>query len=314
MKSDKSLSFNTNHIRTCLAKGEITSLRQLAKAIGMEREKLRRAVRDDPELARLTAHITGWNGARGGKTIESRIALIEEAKRAGKVRAVRDALIISNIHWATHKKYLKTNENWRRVMADVPFNDATPLRTVHCTGHRAHVLYTKYAREYEKKGIAQPEASWRAVDKAMSEVEQHQKKKAAELRKRKWGDAATDVQKKKKRKYFTKKDADEAGKQMLANVQTYNMLRAIAVRTGQTVDEVAAEGRTAALRKKYFVAIAECRDKKSIKEMAARRETAKKERAEREANAANIRKRPDLVTSTRIVNKNRALPTSTRLY
>jgi hypothetical protein len=282
------------NVAATLKRKEVFSLRQLALAIGVHREKLRLAVKRDPELARLTEHITGWNGARGGKTIESRIVVIEEAKCAGKIRAVRDALVISNIHWATHKKYLAKHEEWRRVMADVLFNDPTPLRTVNHTGHRAHVLYSKYVRQNERKGIAQPEASWGAVDKAMDEVAKHQKKKNAKLRKLKWGDAAIDVQKKKK-KYFTKKDAERVAKQTLGHLHAYNFLRAIAVRSGRTVDEVADDAPNAALRKRYRAAIAECRDKKSLKESAARGELRKAEKAEREVKAAGLRKRPDLV-------------------
>ncbi len=190
-------------------------------------------------------------------------------------------------------------------MGDVTFNDPNPLRTVHLTGHRTHVLFTNFVRENEKKGIAQPEASWLAVDQAMDEVEKWQKKKNAACRKRKWGDAAIDVQKtkNKKRKYFTKKDAERLAKRRFENVRVYNFLRSIAARTGQTIEEAAADGPTAAVRKKYFAAIAECRDKKSIKEAAARRELAKKEQADRETRAAKVRKRPDLVRRGRISNK-----------
>lgn len=137
----------------------------------------------------------------------------------------------------------------------------------------------------------------------MNEVEKWQKKKRAECRKRKWGNAAIDVQKKKKRKYFTKKDAEKAAKQTLKHLQVYNFLRAFAIRSGRTVEEVAADGATAALRKKYHAAIAECRDKKSAKEAAARREIAKKAKAEREATAAKARKRPNLARSRSPVPK-----------
>jgi hypothetical protein len=147
--------------------------------------------------------------------------------------------------------------------------------------------------------VAQPEASWRAVDRAMDEVGKRRKAKAAELRKRKWGDAAWDVHKKKKRKFKTKKDHENAAKRLFALTSTYNMLRAMAVMSGLTIEEVAADGRTAALRKKYFEAIGECRDKKSAREAARRRDQLKKDRAEREARAAKVRKRPDLVANAR---------------
>jgi hypothetical protein len=182
-------------------------------------------------------------------------------------------------------------------MSDVPFNDPTPLRTVNQTGHRAHVLYTKFVRENERARISQPEASWRAVDRAMDEVEKRRKAKAAELRKRKWGDAAWDG--KKKRTFKTKKDHEKEAKRLLRLTSTYNMLRGLAVCSGRTVEEVAADGRTAALRKKYFEAIAECRDKKSVREAARRRDERKKDRAEREARAAKVRKRPDLVVNAK---------------
>ena len=179
-------------------------------------------------------------------------------------------------------------------MADVPFNDPKPLRTVKLTGHRAHVLYTNFARENEQAGISQPEASWRAVDRAMDEVEKHQKKKAAELRKKKWGDVAWDVQKKKKREFFTKKDADKAAKRTFGHLSTYNLLRSLALRSGRTVDEVAEDGATDTLRKKYFAAIAECRDKASLKAGDGRQKLRRRELVEREARAAKVRKRPDL--------------------
>jgi len=299
MKLSTAITVTIDKIRRALHKGQIHSLRQLAQAIGVHRETLRRAVKRDPELARLTAHITRWNGARGDKTIESRIATIEEAKRAGKVRYIRDALIISGIHWQAHKRYVKKYEGWQRVMANVPFSDVHPARLGFATGHRAHVLYTNFVRENEANGIPQPEASWRAVDRAADEVEKRRAKNAAELRKRKWGDAAWDVQKKKKRRYFTKKDAERVAKTALAHMQTYLTLQSLAMRSGKTVEEVAAEGRTAGERKRYFAAIAEARDKKSVKEAAARTDAARKERAEREARAAKVRKRPDLVRGAR---------------
>jgi len=291
------MNISSSAIEAAILKTKPLSLRQLAKSLGIHREKLRLAVKRDSELARLTEHIRGWNGPRGGRTIEDRVAIIEEAKRAGKIRSVADALIISGIHWARYNQYMKESEAWRRVFADILFPD--PPRAVYGTGHRAHVLYTKYARENEAKGIAQPEASWLALDKAIKDVEKHIKKKNAECRKLKWGDASIDVEKRKRRgrkpKYFTKKDADKIAKRQFAHLTAYNFLRTVAVYTGQTVDEVAAEGRTAALRKKYFAAIAEIRDKKSVKEATARTAQKKKERAEREAKAAKLRKRPDLV-------------------
>lgn len=294
-QTSKANQITPNQVSAALS-GKVLSLRQLAQAIGVPREKLRLAVKRDPELARLTEHIRGWNGPRGGRTIEDRVAIIEEAKRAGRVRSVADALIISDIHWVRYNQYLKQSEAWRRAFADIPFPD--PPRAVYGTGHRAHVLYTKYARENEAKGIVQPEASWRALDKAIKAVEKHIKKKNADCRKLKWGDASIDAQKRKRRgrkpKYFTKKDADNIAKRRLTHFSTYNFLRSLAAMTGQTVEEVAAEGTTAAIRKKNFAAIEEMRDKKSFKEATARTAQKKKERAEREAYAAKFRKRPDL--------------------
>ncbi|AGK59928.1 hypothetical protein HYPDE_41298 [Hyphomicrobium denitrificans 1NES1] len=293
----KATPITSEIVRSALGKKHIFSLRQLAKAIGVHREKLRRVIKADPALARLTDPIRGWNGPRGGRTIEDRVAIIEEAKRAGKVRTVADALIISDIHWVRYNQYLKQSEAWRRAFGGIPFPD--PPHAVYGTGHRAHVLYTKYVRENEAKGIAQPEASWGALDKAMRAVEKHIKKKNAECRKLKWGDASIDVQKRKRRgrkqKFFTKKDADKIAKRRLSHFSTYNLLRYLAASSGKTVDEVAAEGATTALRKKYFAAIAEMRDKKSFKEAVVRTAQKKKERAELEAKAAKFRKRPDLV-------------------
>lgn len=49
----------------------------------------------NPEIARLTEHLVRWNGNRGNEEkLEARISLNEEAKRAGKIRAVRNALVI----------------------------------------------------------------------------------------------------------------------------------------------------------------------------------------------------------------------------
>lgn len=301
-------------VGVALKKNNIFSLRQLGKAIGVHHDTLRYAIKRDPELARLTEHIKGWNGARGGRTIEDRAAIIEEAKRAGKVRTVADALIISDIHWVRYNQYMKQSKAWRRVFADIPFPN--PPRAVYGTGHRAHVLYTKYDRENEAKGIAQPKASWLALDKAIKDVEKHNKKKNAECRKLKWGDASIDAQKRKRRgrkpKFFTKKDADKIAKRRLTHFSTYNLLRCLAASSGKTVDEVAAEGPTVALRKKYFAAIAEMRDKKSVKEATARTEKKKKERAEREAKAAKFRKRPDLVSSAPLKSTGRRKHGDTR--
>lgn len=57
-------------VGVALKTNKIFSLRQLAKVIGVHRDKLRLAVKRDPILARLTEHIKGWNGPRGGRTLK----------------------------------------------------------------------------------------------------------------------------------------------------------------------------------------------------------------------------------------------------
>ena len=127
------------------------------------------------------------------------------------------------------------------------------------------------------------EASWRAVDRALNEVENWQKKKRAVLRKKKWGDAAWDVTKKKKRKYTTKKDVEKAAQRMFGHITTYNLLRAIAVHSGQTIEEVAAGATNGGTKKKIVRGHSGSSRQEVGERSCAAQGGCKKERAEREA-------------------------------
>lgn len=86
----------------------------------------------------------------------------------------------------------------------------------------------KFVRENEAKEVPQSKTSWLAVDRASEEQSKRIKKKAAQLRIKKWGAYAWEYLKVKKRKVFTKTDARKAAKTTSNQIATYNFLRAMA--------------------------------------------------------------------------------------
>ena len=91
----------------------------------------------------------------------------------------------------------------------------------------------------------------------------------------------------------------EVAKRVFGSLSVWHFLQGVAIRSGYTVEEVAAQGKTAAARKRYVDAIAEWRDKKSVREAARLRSERKKHPAEREDRAAKLRKRPVFVDKAR---------------
>ena len=90
--------------------------------------------------------------------------MILEAQRQGKIRAVRDVIVIGNIRWQRIKLRVAKHDGWRQLMASIPFDENKDWRrTAHLRTVRTRPLYSKLVAELEAKGVPQPQASWQAV-------------------------------------------------------------------------------------------------------------------------------------------------------
>ena len=120
---------------------------------------LRKFRSSDPELMRV------MGGRRKPESADDTLAVIEEAQRQGKIRAVRDVIVIGNVRWQSIKLRTAKHEGWRKLMATVPFDENKDWRrTSHLRTVRTRPLYPKLVAEFEAQGVPQPQASWQAVD------------------------------------------------------------------------------------------------------------------------------------------------------
>jgi hypothetical protein len=104
-------------------------------------------------------------GRRKPESADSVLAVIEEAQRQGKIRAVRDVIVMGNIRWQRIKLHVAKHDGWRKLMASIPFDENKDWRrTAHLRTVRSRPLYLKLVAELEAKGVPQPQASWQAVD------------------------------------------------------------------------------------------------------------------------------------------------------
>ena len=170
-----------------MAKNPTISLRDAARALGVRHVALRQYRSSDPELMRV------MGGRRKPESADSTLAVIKEAQRQGKIRAVRDVIVIGNIGWRTIKLRVASHEGWRKMMASVPFDEnkdwrrTSKLRPMH-TRH-----YPKLVAELEAQGVLQPQASWQAVDTITDQDRAERWARSDEVRRKKWGDPSENM-------------------------------------------------------------------------------------------------------------------------
>ena len=93
------------------------SLRDAARSLGVAYQTLRNRRNTDPEMMRA------MGGRRNTERPDSTLATVIEAQRQGKIRAVRDVVVIGNVHWRTIKLRVAEHEGWRKLMSCIPFDE-----------------------------------------------------------------------------------------------------------------------------------------------------------------------------------------------
>ena len=171
-----------------MAKNPSLPLRDAAQALGVRHVALRKFRSSDPELMRV------MGGRRKPESADRTLAVILEAQRQGKIRAVRDVIVIGNIRWQRIKLRVAKHEGWRKLMASVPFDENKDWRrTAHLRTVRTRPLYSKLVAELEAKGVPQPQASWQAVDTITDQDRAERYAMGKATRERKWGPAAENM-------------------------------------------------------------------------------------------------------------------------
>jgi hypothetical protein len=271
-----------------MAKNPSLPLRDAAHALGVAYITLRKFRSSDPELMRV------MGGRRKPESPDSTLAIILEARRQGKIRAVRDVIVIGNIEWRSVKLRVASHEGWRKLMASVPFDENRDWRrTSKLRPTRTRPLYAKLVAELEAKGVPQPQASWQAVDTITDQDRAERWARADEVRREKWGDPRKNsfIPRNKPPMLKNDKVRRASAKNRFELLGTYNLVRALAWASGRTVDEEVRSTRPKALRTKYQMAVAEWRDGASSKEYERQKAEFARVRAERERRAASLRVR-----------------------
>jgi hypothetical protein len=270
-----------------MAKNPNISLRDAARELGIAHQTLRNRRSTDPELVRA------MGGRQRADTPDIVLAVISEARRQGKIRAVRDVIVIGNVGWRTIKLHVAKYEGWRKLMASVPFNENKDWRrTAHLRTVRTRPLYSKLVAELEAKGVPQPQASWQAVDTITDQDRAERYAMGKATRERKWGPPKDDMRlpgRNKPPMYRNEKARRASAKNKFALLGTYNLVRALAWASGRTVDEEVLSTRPKALRARYQRAVDEWRDGASAKEYEKQKAEHARVKAEREARAASLR-------------------------
>ena len=94
-------------------------------------------------------------GRRKPESADDTLAVIEEAQRQGKIRAVRDVIVIGNIRWQRIKLRVAKHEGWRKLMASVPFDENKDWRrTAHLRTVRTRPLYLEAGCRVGSEGRA----------------------------------------------------------------------------------------------------------------------------------------------------------------
>ena len=271
-----------------MAKNPSLSLRDAARALGVKHGALRKFRSSDPELMRV------MGGRRKPESADRTLAVVLEAQRQGKIRAVRDVIVIGNVRWQSIKLRVEKYEGWRNLMATVPFDENKDWRrTAHLRTVRTRPLYSKLVAELEAQGVPQPQASWQAVDTITNQDRAERYAMGKATRERKWGPAAENmfIPRNKPPMLKNEKARKASAKSKFELLGTYNLVRALAWASGRTVDEEVRSTRPKALRAKYQRAVDEWRDGASSKEYERQKAEFERVKADREAKAASLRVR-----------------------
>ena len=265
------------------------SLRDAARSLGVAYQTLRNRRNTDPEMMRA------MGGRRNTERPDSTLATVIEAQRQGKIRAVRDVVVIGNVHWRTIKLRVAEHEGWRKLMSCIPFDENKDWqRTSFLRNTRTRPLYSKLVAELEAKGVPQPQASWQAVDTITDKDRAERWARKDEVRRRKWGPPKDDMRlpgRNKPPMYRNEKARRASAKSKFELLGTYNLVRGLAATSGRTLDEEVSSTRPKALRLKYERAVAEWRDGASSKEYERQKEEFERVKAEREVKATSLRVR-----------------------
>jgi hypothetical protein len=262
-RTEKSKAAFRKRAEKLMAKNPSLPLHDAARELGVAYSTMRNLRALDPELMRV------MGGRRKPESADDTLAVIEEAQRQGKIRAVRDVIVIGNIRWQRIKLRVAKHEGGRKLMACVPFDENKDWRrTAHLRTVRSRPAYLKLVAELEAKGVPQPQASWQAVDTITDRDRAERYAMGKATRERKWGPAAENsfIPRNKPPMLKNEKARRASAKNKFALLFTYNLVRALAWASGRTVDEEVRSTRPKALRMKYQTAVSEWRDGASSKE------------------------------------------------